>query len=1017
MSDNYSLYWRLEANIDGFQKNLSKAQKSLSGFQGAFQKLQKFTVAGIVGTAGLKAIREFKKVIDETTAAYRTQINAENALSVALKNNIKTSELSAKAMKDYASALSNASNYGDEELLPMISKLIASGRTEAEAMKIMSAAVDMAAGANMSLDSAVEQLNGTINGNIGRLGRQNAELKNLTAEELASGKAVDILAKKYEGMAKKTQDSSILLKNAIGDYKEELGAGFEEALTPMRKFFAELIGNHAQALREARLLKNAEKGIFEATPEELQIVISDSKRKLSGFNKEVASIRAKMKASGPLDIVDRQRLMYLTQTGIPELNRKIGEAQQKLREIANAEKDAKKAEADLLAKAEAEKQAQTLIDLQNKYLGLIKAQETEWQNTLEVKGEHVTLEEKLAFYQEKLIDIMTESNGQIDIGTQYYQNQMSIINQLISEIKKTQIVTEELSVWDEKLFHQRNENLDKSSRAYHEYIQKVIAMEQEKVIATEKSEDEVEKIREYYANLQIAENKRYEDAKRNQTKETLVKVANYTKKAMETIKSIFSTAINAIKSIFSGLKSIVSTNFDDVLDSILAFEDSVLTFFLETLPKLPSYLSSILQSILVMVNTLFDSIDVKQLTNIISEMVKMLAENIPQIISKIASIAVTIITALSNALIENLPIIANGLKTIREDLSPKLQTMLHTIIITIGETLKSLLPEAVMFIVDFIAMLLKELPSLLKVIIEAIPVLVQSILEAIPKFFEEDFPTIIAEFMKLIPTLIKVAVQISLEIIKELPHIVASIISGLVKAFIEVDWWQLIVDIFTGFVDAIKSFFGIHSPSTLFADFGGYMIIGMWEGLKNMGSWLISNVTSFFQNVWSSITNVFAGAGDWFGNLFGNIGNSLSNWASSAWETTKNIASGVATGASNLVSGAVQGVKNVASNVGSTIGNVASTVGNFITGLKFWASGTNNAPKGLAIVGEAGPELVNFRGGEQVLNAGNTQKALNSGNHENVFNVTFNNLQDTTAFQMMSQLKQYQRNLAFSGVL
>jgi hypothetical protein len=39
------------------------------------------------------------------------------------------------------------------------------------------------------------------------------------------------------------------------------------------------------------------------------------------------------------------------------------------------------------------------------------------------------------------------------------------------------------------------------------------------------------------------------------------------------------------------------------------------------------------------------------------------------------------------------------------------------------------------------------------------------------------------------------------------------------------------------------------------------------------------------------------------------------------------------------------------------------------------------------------------------------------GNKSNVFNVTFNNTQDTTAFAMMTQLKQYQRNLAFNGVL
>ena len=56
-----------------------------------------------------------------------------------------------------------------------------------------------------------------------------------------------------------------------------------------------------------------------------------------------------------------------------------------------------------------------------------------------------------------------------------------------------------------------------------------------------------------------------------------------------------------------------------------------------------------------------------------------------------------------------------------------------------------------------------------------------------------------------------------------------------------------------------------------------------------------------------------------------------------------------------------------------------------------FATGTNSASRGLAVVGEAGPELVNFRGGEQVLNNRNTQKALNGmGGSTNNFNVTFN---------------------------
>ena len=83
-----------------------------------------------------------------------------------------------------------------------------------------------------------------------------------------------------------------------------------------------------------------------------------------------------------------------------------------------------------------------------------------------------------------------------------------------------------------------------------------------------------------------------------------------------------------------------------------------------------------------------------------------------------------------------------------------------------------------------------------------------------------------------------------------------------------------------------------------------------------------------------------------------------------------------------------------------------------------YAIGTNNALSGLHLVGEAGPELVRFRGGEQVLNASNTQKALEGMGGTTINqNVTFNNLQDTTAYAMMNQFKQYNRSLAINGVI
>ena len=82
-----------------------------------------------------------------------------------------------------------------------------------------------------------------------------------------------------------------------------------------------------------------------------------------------------------------------------------------------------------------------------------------------------------------------------------------------------------------------------------------------------------------------------------------------------------------------------------------------------------------------------------------------------------------------------------------------------------------------------------------------------------------------------------------------------------------------------------------------------------------------------------------------------------------------------------------------------------------------YATGTDNATAGLHLVGEAGPELVRFRGGEQVYNANETAKMLNGGNGGNNFNVSFYNMQDTTAYTMLQQLKQYNREMAVNGII
>ena len=101
-------------------------------------------------------------------------------------------------------------------------------------------------------------------------------------------------------------------------------------------------------------------------------------------------------------------------------------------------------------------------------------------------------------------------------------------------------------------------------------------------------------------------------------------------------------------------------------------------------------------------------------------------------------------------------------------------------------------------------------------------------------------------------------------------------------------------------------------------------------------------------------------------------------------------------------------------NANNAVGAIDDILNNVFTG---YATGTDNATAGLHLVGEAGPELVRFRGGEQVYNANETRDILQNGNGGNNFNVTFNNMQDTSAYAMLQQMKQWQRDMAINGII
>ena len=556
-------------------------------------------------------------------------------------------------------------------------------------------------------------------------------------------------------------------------------------------------------------------------------------------------------------------------------------------------------------------------------------------------------------------------------------------------------------------------------------------------------------------------------------------LVNFAKNATQVFKSIGATfkkiwngikslAVNVAKGLvssFKNIKNFMEKLFDldptETLTKMLEYEDKVLTFFVSGMQKIPNFVEQALSSISVLMDKLFDNIDFEQIANIIQSIIESFVKYAPKIVTQIAELFSSVIQTAVKTIVDNMDVIVDAFGKIFMAVLNNLPTILRmfatailSFIKNIGEFINKNADKIVQDLVDLVTGIVQALidfitsggwktlldaivniikavnkaitdniPAIVDAIIAMLPDLVDAIIEIIVDI-NKSSKKIMKPIMKLIVAIIKAIITIITneeviqsaleafialieavltELLPELPKIVWQLVKGLVNAFLHINWGSLVKQMFKAFINGIKKLFGIHSPSTLFQSFGKDMIAGLFNGLKNI--W--GKVGGIFSGFVSNIKNVFSNIKDAIGNAMSEAYDKVKGWVGKIGDVLGNIGGGI----KGIVQSLGGKVKSVASSIGSGVKSVAKK-------LKFWATGTPSAPAGLSVVGERGPELVNFRGGERVVNAENTRKMLAGGNNtSNTFSMVFNNTPKTTAFEMMREVKKYSRQLAFNGVL
>lgn len=310
---NSKEFQRLAQQTREYQKAINDANsavnKAISGSQQQINQTNKLAgaVKGLIGAyLGVQGIRMVVNYSNQAVEAFRTQERAILQLDQTLQNaGVYTYEYS-KSIQRLASEIQSYSNYGDEAII----KAQALGQAYIGNTKITKdltkAVVDFASATGMDLENAFTLVGKSIGSQTNALGRYGIELEKGMTDAEKMDAIQRQLAQRYEGTAAKMADSSVQLKNAIGDLSEAFGKWLNPSVEKTQNFLQRGIIKLTQWIDKVRILQSE---IQQLDYEESQTRYKQTLTQLQALDKKIQSRGGKFDS---LSLNDKNKYKQLT---------------------------------------------------------------------------------------------------------------------------------------------------------------------------------------------------------------------------------------------------------------------------------------------------------------------------------------------------------------------------------------------------------------------------------------------------------------------------------------------------------------------------------------------------------------------------------------------------------------------------------------------------------------------------------------------------------------------------------
>ncbi|MAT45369.1 MAG: phage tail protein [Anaerolineaceae bacterium] len=313
---------------------------------------------------------------------------------------------------------------------------------------------------------------------------------------------------------------------------------------------------------------------------------------------------------------------------------------------------------------------------------------------------------------------------------------------------------------------------------------------------------------------------------------------NFAKESTQTISGSLGLFKAAYGSFLAGLgneDADVGNQTDNLVDAFGSVVDNIVPVLGNIVSVLPTATNAILGAVSEMLPLLLETV-----TTLFSQVLETVVALLPELIP----VAVDAIMTIVNALIQNLPMLMRAgiqlLLALINGILPQLPLlikmaleMIVTLANGITEAIPQLLPVIAEMIPQIIITLVENLPLLIEAALQLIMAIVDGLIIALPILIEYTPDIIQAVFDALLAALPMIG--------DAAVEIVMALITGI---------GAMLPDIGTAAGEIITTLDeGILALYDSIYEMGSNIVIGIWNGIKEKGGWLMDNVRQFFQNI------------------------------------------------------------------------------------------------------------------------------------------------------------------------